>query len=173
MHRVIVPMLLMLLSACVSRPVMIGNDVVDDQVWSMSGKLGVSAGREHGTFGVNWRQDNDRYEINLLGPLGIGVARVSGEPGRVVLDVPREEPRTADSADDLLHEALGFDIPVAPLRYWIRGNPAPGPYQTTPGGLRQMGWEIEYLKYAGRLPVKMRLTRPEVKLVMVIREWVD
>ena len=161
------------LCACSTRPVVVQKGARDDGVWSLTGRLGISARRQHGSFTVDWQQDKDKYRIDLLGPLGVGVARVSGDADKVTLQLPRRAPLVADSPEQLLSEALGLDIPVTPLRYWVRGVPAPGPFQHTADGFRQQGWTVDYLAYEQGLPVKIRLTRPEVKMLMVVRRWTD
>ena len=169
--RVSTLVLLGLVSACATRPVVIGSG--GDQVWTLNGRLGISAGRRHGTFTIDWQEKKDSYRIDLLGPMGIGVARVTGDGSKVMLELPNQAPLVANSPDRLLSDSLGLDIPVTPLRYWVRGGPAPGPYSKTSTGIRQMGWQIDYLEYADGLPVKIKLARPEVKLMMVVRRWTD
>lgn len=143
----------------------------NDAVWSLTGRLGVVAGRRHGSFTVDWRQNRAAYSIDLLGPLGIGVARITSDGRKVTLHIARHDPVVADSAEALLAKSLGLDIPVTPMRYWVRGKPAPGAHETTADGFRQAGWTVDYLDYRQGLPVKIRLTRPEVKLLMVVRRW--
>lgn len=166
-------LLLCLLAACTSRPVVTGSFSPEDQSWSLVGKLGVSAGLERGNFTIDWQQERNAYRINLLGPMGVGVARIEGDDDQVTLNLPGESPVTASNANDLLLATLGLDIPVKPMRYWVRGKPAPGAWRKTPSGIRQQGWNIEYLEFEEDLPVRIRLTRPEVRLVMVVKAWAD
>lgn len=167
-HAAII-VLVLLVSACASRPII--SSAGNDDAWSLNGRIGINAGSRHGSFTVDWLQRPGHFEINLLGPLGMGVARVTGDPGRVVLDVPGQAPVVADSPDSLLKQAVGVDIPVTPLRYWVRGKPAPGPHRSTADGFHQFGWQVAYLRYEKQLPVKIRLTRPEVKVMMVVKQW--
>lgn len=164
-------LLLVGLAACTSRPVITGTGA--EASWSLNGRLGYIAGKEHGNLSVDWRQRPDHFEINLLGPLGVGVARVEGEPGRVVLDMAGRDPVVARSADDLVEQVIGVALPVSQLRYWVRGKPAPLPHQSTADGFRQLGWQIAYLQYEQQLPVKIRLTRPGVKVMMVVKKWAN
>ncbi|HKI73158.1 MAG TPA: lipoprotein insertase outer membrane protein LolB [Pseudomonadales bacterium] len=172
-RTVLVLSIVVLLAACATRPVVEQTGNANDAIWSLQGRLGISAGRKHGSFTVDWRQRKDDYNIDLLGPLGVGVAKITRRAGKVTLEIPHQAPLVADSADRLLSDSLGLDIPVTPLRYWIRGKPAPGSYQPTPEGFRQQGWTIAYAKYEAGLPVKIQLTRPEVRVTMVVRKWTD
>ena len=162
-----------MLCACSTKPLVVQRGAPDDGIWSLTGRLGVSAGDRHGSFTVDWRQDKEAYQIDLLGPMGIGVAHIAGDTDKVTLRVPRHPPMTAASAEGLLSRSLGLDIPVTPLRYWVRGKPAPGAYQQMADGFSQLGWKVEYLAYARGLPTRIRMTRPEVKLLMVVRQWIN
>ena len=71
--------LLGLVSACATRPVVIGSG--GDQVWTLNGRLGISAGRRHGTFTIDWQEKKDSYRIDLLGPMGIGGRYVNTHMG--------------------------------------------------------------------------------------------
>lgn len=164
---------LLLLTACATQPIVEQSGAPNDSIWSLQGRLGISAGRKHGTFTVDWQQHRDNYNIHLLGPLGVGVARITRKGGTVTLEIPNQAPQVADSADQLLTDSLGLTIPVTPLRYWVRGKPAPGSWRRTADGFSQQGWTIAYPKYEAGLPVKILLTRPEVHLTMVVRKWTD
>lgn len=165
--------ILLLVSGCTTLPVVTGDVVARDQVWSLRGKLGVSAGKERGNFIVDWQQDKDQFEINLMGPLGMGVANIMGAADGVTLRLPGEDPVYATSADQLLLTVMGLNIPVTEMKYWVRGYPAPGRYRDTDTGFTQFGWRVEYLAFERSLPVRIRLTRPEVKLTMAIRQWTN
>lgn len=139
----------------------------------MKGKLGVVAQGQSGSFTIEWSQHQDAFEISLFGPLGMTAARVTGDGEGVSLEAPGEPLVTARSADALLADNLGLDIPVTPLRFWVRGVPAPGPHRKGRDSIAQFGWTIEYLQHQDGLPVRIRLSRPEVRLVLVVRQWTD
>ncbi len=84
----------------------------------------------------------------------------------------------ADSAEILLKQNTGWQIPVNNLRYWIRALPAPhmrsekvynSQHQLI--SLQQQGWKIDYLRYQGHLPSLIQLTRPEINLRIVINQF--
>ncbi len=87
------------------------------------------------------------------------------------LDVPGDPPVSARSADELLFQSTGLALPVTPLRYWVRGKPAPGAFSRTESGFVQSGWTVEYLGFEQGLPTRMRIERPEVRLILVVRGW--
>lgn len=113
-----------------------------------------------------WHEAPGRTTIDLSSPLGNIIARIQVSPAGAVLETASGERREAADVDALTQEGLGWRLPVAGLRYWLRGEPAPG---STPaiergaGGrpktLEQDGWRIEYLDYAaapsGERPSRM------------------
>ncbi len=155
------------LVACTS----IAPSIDADPVWAMNGRIAVVAGDRRGAFGFDWAQFERNYTIDLFGPLGLGVARVARSGGRVTLSVPGEPAVSASSADVLLERVTGLAVPVTPLRHWVRGEPAPGRYERTETGFRQSGWTVEYLKFDGDLPVRMRVSRPEARMTLNVRRW--
>ncbi|MEX2365481.1 MAG: lipoprotein insertase outer membrane protein LolB [Pseudohongiellaceae bacterium] len=163
----------MLLVGCTNRPLISGDVRPGDQTWSLAGKLGVLAGDTRGTFTIDWQQHREQFEINLLGLFGLGHVRVNGNLEGVMLNVRGQEPVYADSPDALLLATTGLDIPVTPLRYWVRGKPAPGRYKKHERGFSQMGWRVEYLSCDQGLPVRLRVTRPQVRLTMVVHQWTN
>ena len=163
--------LAVVLSACTITPVV--ESLPESESWLMKGKLGVVAEGQSGSFTIEWSQQEDQFAISLFGALGMTAARIIGDSEGVSLQAPGEPLVTARSADALLLDNLGLDIPVTPLRFWVRGVPAPGPHRTGPDSIHQLGWTIEYLQHQEGLPVRMRLTRPEVRLVLVVRQWTD
>ena len=142
-----------------------------DPDWYLNGRLAVIAGDRRGSFGLDWAQFERDYTIDLYGPLGLGVARVERVGGTVTLKVPGEPEVSARNADDLLVSVTGLAIPVTPLRYWVRGEPAPGRFVPTENGFRQGGWTIEYLSRDDGLPTRMTVSRPEARMTLVVRRW--
>jgi outer membrane lipoprotein LolB len=81
-----------------------------------------------------------------------------------------------------LEDKLGFEPPIASLRYWVLGVPDPGrpaSVQLDPRQrltrLDQDGWQIDYGSYmpvgADWLPHLMTLRREGVRVRMVVDGW--
>ena len=166
-------MVLLLLSSCAQITRVADDARTTDTYWSLKGKIGVSAGKDRGNFGIDWQQQGEDFEINLLGPLGIGVARLRGDEGGVLLQLPGKSELYAATADELLVATMGLNIPVSQMKYWVRGVPAPGRSKKTARGFIQLGWTVEYLEYQKALPVRIKASRPEVNIAMVIRQWIN
>lgn len=150
--------------------------------WSLEGRAAIRTARDGGSVAVHWRQLSEHYRIDLIAPFGAGSVRLTGDAQRVRLQTSRGESVVAGSARDLLNRYMGYDLPVAPLRYWLRGIPAPGPVQMRRldrngrlSSLVQHGWRIQFHDY-GRfsgveLPTALELRRDQVKVKLVIRDW--
>ncbi|MDZ7684140.1 MAG: lipoprotein insertase outer membrane protein LolB [Gammaproteobacteria bacterium] len=142
-----------------------------DPAWHLNGKLGVVSRDRRGSFGLDWQQFEGGYEIDLLGPLGMGVARVRRAGNQVTLEMPGEAPITATNADELLYRATGLAIPVTPMRHWVLGEPAPGRFRARDDGFRQYGWDIAYQRFEDGLPMRMTVSRAEARLTLIVRRW--
>jgi outer membrane lipoprotein LolB len=89
----------------------------------------------------------------------------------------------ADSAERLLAEQFGWQLPVEGLRYWAIGRVAPGPVDSIShdefGRLRELqqsGWTISYLRYQPdnsnlMLPGKVFLRRNGLEVRFVVDSW--
>lgn len=150
--------------------------------WVLQGKLGVRAPAESGSGTLYWLQQQDSYDIRLSGPLGRGATRIQGNSAGVTLDIAGQTQTTAQSAEDLLEQQIGWRLPVDNLLWWVRGLPAPGSpsrLQLNPESLlarlAQAGWIIEYSRYqeidGKRLPQRLQLSGHDVLLTLVITRW--
>ncbi|GAB3628629.1 lipoprotein insertase outer membrane protein LolB [Pandoraea terrae] len=140
---------------------------------------GVAAQTYHGRFAVRyeqhgeprntygnfaWEQAGETITVQLLDPLGQTQAIVHSAPRGASLELPGKAPLTGPRLEDVMHDALGFALPVAGLRYWLQMQPAPGstaqmtrdPTSGRPASLRQDGWTIEYQAYFDADPVRVK-----------------
>ncbi|WP_372844832.1 lipoprotein insertase outer membrane protein LolB [Psychrobacter sp.] len=99
--------------------------------FNITGKIGVttaasdSTGAQGGSAFYAWRQQNDRFAIELIGALGIGKTNIeyNGQSATLV----SEKTGTLNAADPetLLKKATGWQAPISQMPYWISGRPAP------------------------------------------------
>jgi outer membrane lipoprotein LolB len=167
---------LLLLAGCATRaPLPVGSGAASlqaAQLWSLDGKLGIKAADQSGNLGLRWEQDHDAYNIGLYGPLGVTVARISGDGQGATLELPDQPGRQAGNPEALVQAALGYPLPVTPMQYWVRGMPAPGlPVDIHKAGFRQLGWDVTIRQQGPAGPLKIQLQRPEVRLLLVVKEW--
>lgn len=150
--------------------------------WRLRGRAAIRVPEDSGTVSVDWRQDGERYRLDMRGTLGAGAVRLEGEPGEVVLRRSNGERLVADSAQRLLSETTGFDLPVERLVWWLRGQPVPDlPGTVTlddaqrPAQLQQDGWLVTYDRWreAGNytLPGRLSVKRDGVRVRVAVSEW--
>jgi outer membrane lipoprotein LolB len=77
---------------------------------------------------------------------------------------------------------MGFEPPLASLRFWIQGVPDPASASTeTPdaggylGSLAQNGWTVTFGAYMqtadGALPQKVTVERGTVRVKLILESW--
>ena len=109
----------------------------------------------YGNF--DWQEHGDDVSLELRSPLGQTLAVVKSTPQAASLELPNRPTQYAPDVGDLMQKTLGFELPLAGLRYWLLPTAAPAtPAETVrdPADgtrvkqIRQDGWTIDYLAYA-------------------------
>ena len=117
-----------------------------------------------------------------LGPLGRGATRIQGDRQQTTLEIAGRAPVTADSAEQLVEEQIGWRLPVDHLLWWVRGLPAPDSPSNLQldsssrlGRLSQSGWTVEYSRYQEvdgvELPQRLQISGHDLLLTLVVTEW--
>lgn len=156
--------------------------------WSFSGRAAISKGDKGGSGRIEWRQhDRRRYEIALSAPVTRQSWRLIGdlhsETGRIEgLD---GGPRDGESAEELLLDTTGWDVPLQQLGSWVRGAPAMEyPMQAVvydpegrPASFEQAGWVVRYTEWrpgpTGQpdLPVRIEAASGDARVRLLIEDW--
>lgn len=156
--------------------------------WELRGRLAVRIDERGGQATLTWVRDAARHSIRLNGPFGSGAVRVVQDASGARLRDAENREFTATTAEDLLFQYTGWQLPVAHLDWWVRGLPVPGVPASREldetgrlKALRQQGWEIQYLQYARidhyDLPQRLTLVRapegaaPPMEARLVIDRW--
>jgi outer membrane lipoprotein LolB len=146
--------------------------------FELSGRVAIRYGEESATGRVQWRHSEDSDDLLLTNPLGQGVARVTRSGNQVELENSDGRKHLAADAESLTEEVLGWRLPLKGLPDWVRGRPRPGSpaavvrdAQQRVAELRQDGWRVEYEEYAEERPARLRLTRPDMEMRLVIDSW--
>jgi outer membrane lipoprotein LolB len=150
--------------------------------FGLNGRVAVAVGNQGFNAGLRWTQSAAVTHLALTGPLGAGGVEVTADGGG--LSVVTSNGKHLDNADARaeLESKLGFEPPLASLRYWVLGVPdpaAPASVQLDPQQrvtqLTQGGWQIDYTAYmpvgAEWLPKLMTLRRQDVRVRMVVDAW--
>lgn len=194
MTRLTVALLLLLVAACSPLPPRPLPDTTPEQSWQLrqpqlqqlthwqlSGRLAVQNDHEAWHMSLNWQQRQERYDINIIAPLGQGAMQLHGDAVAVTLLTDEGETLHSSDPDLLLYQRLGWKVPVSALRYWVLGLPAPGDstQQLDEYGhlihLTQAGWEIAFLDYQPwhgvELPRKVFIDNHQARVRLVISSW--
>jgi outer membrane lipoprotein LolB len=149
----------------------------------LKGRVAVAAGTEGFNADLHWTQDGSRSQVTLEGPLGVGGAQITANGNELALVTSRGEHISSDAAHAALAQRLGFDPPLASLRYWILGVPDPAQpaqeeldvSQQRLTGLTQAGWHVGYSSYGSAggeaLPARLTLQRADVRVRVVVDDW--
>jgi outer membrane lipoprotein LolB len=154
----------------------------NSQNFSLQGKIGIRTPQQSGSAFYTWVQQNDQFEIELSGILGIGKTQISGEKnGQVTLNNSQTGLIRAASPEELLKRATGWDAPITYLMDWIQAKPATQHAQVSKNEQQQIsqiieaGWTVD-LSYnqsvfPNRLVLKQMLENgQENRITMLIQD---
>jgi outer membrane lipoprotein LolB len=150
--------------------------------FGLNGRVAVAVGNQGFNAGVRWAQSGAMTRLTLTGPLGAGGVEVTANGGTLSVITSSGKRLGNTAAREELQDKLGFEPPLASIRYWVLGVPDPG----TPASVRldarqrlteltQDGWQIDYTSYmpvgAEWLPRLLTLRRAGVRVRMIVEAW--
>lgn len=153
------------------------------EAFRLEGRVSVKAGEESFSGGLAWRRTRDGEALLLNTPLGQGVAELHGDPEGVTLTDAKGKRYRAADADALVRDALGLELPLKGLAWWVVGHPRPGAAFRAVAddagrlaALEQDDWRIEFSRYADQgkatLPGKLVARRgDELEVRLVVDTW--
>jgi outer membrane lipoprotein LolB len=130
------------------------------------------------TSALRWKQNAGGDEIWLTAPLGQTIAYLQADAGGATLTAADQRQFRAGSIESLTKSALGWRFPVAGMRYWVLGRPAPGmllgaverdaAYRVT--RLGQDDWRIafHYAEPGATRPSRLEIAGAEAEIRLVI-----
>jgi outer membrane lipoprotein LolB len=152
--------------------------------FGLNGRVAVAVGNQGFNAGLRWTQSGAMTQLALTGPLGAGGVEVTADQGDLSVVTSNGKRLDNAAARTQLEARLGFEPPLASLRYWVLGVPDPDPSapasvqldsQQRVTQLTQDGWEIDYTAYmpvgAEWLPRLLTLRRQDVRVRMVVDGW--
>lgn len=199
MPVVLLLLILMFVSSCTT-PLKINYDSSPSDVWSaqrdaryqikswnLKGRLAIQIQNDGGQASLIWHQQKKGdFNIQINAPLGAGSIEISSQPGGVVLRSSDGRQMQAATAEILLQQLQGWQLPISGLRYWLLATPIPNKHYQLISWLenkqlhvmQQDGWHIEFRQYqqvgAMWLPRKIfmhRLKGEEAEVRILISEW--
>ena len=152
------------------------------RVFSLDGRVAVATSDQGFSGGLAWQQDGARAQIDLRGPLGGTALSIHLDGTRMTVTDSHGTSITGDAARDYVLSEIGAPLPLAELRYWLVGVPAPQlPFQETIGpdgrlaGLVQAGWQLRYSRYQTvgglALPARIDIESAAARLRLVVSDW--
>ena len=177
----------LLLGACAEVPSLPGHApsatqqaVQPGQHFTASGRFALrhEDGSAAGRF--SWQRQGESDSILLSDPLGRGIAEIVRTADGTRLTTADQRSLSAADADTLVHDALGYPLPVAGLSSWLIGQPAhPARAKTlerNPQGrplrLAEDGWLIDYRYEDSPLPSRLTARWGEqIELRLIIEDW--
>ena len=138
-----------------------------------------SDGASGASGGIAWRHSSAADELLITSALGQGVARITRRDGKVNLVTADQKEYDAPDAESLTERVLGWRLPLAGLPDWVQGRPDPArPAQFARDAqsrlfeLIQDDWRVEYQEYEGARPSKLRISRADLEIRLVVDQWV-
>jgi outer membrane lipoprotein LolB len=150
--------------------------------FDLQGRLAVATDTEGFSAGLRWHQQDDHATIDLSAPLGFGAAHIEQSAMDLQLTTSKGQVLDSAAAGDELRATLGFEPPLASLRFWILGasDPRTSALESLDteqrlAHLEQDGWQVDYADYVlvqqQWLPRRLSVTRGALRLRVVIDHW--
>ena len=126
-------------------------------------------------------QQQQNFDIELTGILGMGKTQIQGKNGKVTLNSAKTGLITASSPEELLERATGWQAPITHIISWVQARPATTQAQTTQDAngrinhIQEDGWNVDLSydaeqKFPNKLILKQTLEdNKENRITMVIQ----
>jgi outer membrane lipoprotein LolB len=150
--------------------------------YGLDGRVAVAANGQGFSATLRYQQMPHASNLALDGPMGIGGMRVDLEGEGLKIATSRGEKLDGDAARAELERRLGFTLPLAELRWWLLGIPAPGEAAVNqdPGtgeihDFTQSGWRVSINSRAAglgfSLPQRLTAEREGARLKLMVARW--
>lgn len=153
--------------------------------FDLQGRMLVSGEGRAFSSGVRWRYSAAGDELWLMSPLGQTLAHVMADEAGATLTAADQQVYRDATVENLTRRALGWPLPLAQLRHWIRGQPVPGADVTDmvrdemqrPLRFGQAGWVIRYsypeASADAASPRRLEIANNAQLIRLVIDQWRD
>jgi outer membrane lipoprotein LolB len=168
------------LSACA---VLAPERPVRAPAFDLLGRVAVTYDGRAFSSSVRWEHLPDRDEIWLLTPTGQALAHIVADVSGATLTGADRQQYSAANVESLSRRALGWELPLARLTWWVRGAIVPGGVtgevlRDERGRLvrlRQDDWQITFVHSsagdASAMPQRLELVREAHHIRLVIDHW--
>jgi len=150
--------------------------------YALTGRVAVAANGQGFSANLRYRQQPQRADLSLDGPMGIGGMRMEFSERNLSVTNSRGETLDGEAARAELENRLGFVLPLADLRWWLLGVPSPGTPATRnePAGgpiadFQQNGWHVSINSRAPglgfSLPARLTVEREGARMKLLVESW--
>lgn len=150
--------------------------------FDLSGRVAVRYQEQGFSANLDWQHAEKTDQLLISNPLGQGIAQISRDDTGVRLKTADRRELTANDAEELTQQVLGWRLPLQGLGYWAGGAAAPGPVNILErdaagrlARIEQDGWSIAYRDYRSvnglDLPARVELARPELEIKLLVDNW--
>jgi outer membrane lipoprotein LolB len=149
--------------------------------FSLNGRVAVKLDDRGYTASLRWRHSATRDSLRLLSPLGSVVGEIEADSDGATLTTGDKKVYRSNDVQSLTREVLGWDLPLAGLRYWVTGRADPAaPVQAQSRddkkrlkSLMQNDWRIAYMEYFGdsAMPARLSLAYDRLNLRLIVEHW--
>jgi outer membrane lipoprotein LolB len=150
--------------------------------YSLDGRVAVAASGQGFSASLRYQQDAARAAMALDGPMGLGGMRLELAGEELQVTTSSGESLDGSAARAEIERRLGFPMPLAELRWWLLGLPAPGDaaldQDAVTGeirGFQQFGWKVHVetrepaLGFS--LPKRLTVQREGARLKLAVDRW--
>lgn len=147
--------------------------------FELHGRVAIRHPTKSGSGRIFWRHSIDTDELLITSPLGQGIARIDREGNDYRLVTGDNMVYRAPDAESLTEQALGWRLPLAGLPDWVRGRASPERPAETRGEagrdleLRQDGWRVFYEEFRQGKPFRLRISREDLEIRLIVDRWTD
>ena len=119
------------------------------EAFALEGRFSLRNENKNYSGRLSWRHKGVGNTLLLSSPFGQGLAEITTDENGAQLLASDGKRYTADTAEMLTEQVLGYPLPLAQLTDWVRGrDDAPGLSDRDAAGrpfhLRYADWRIEY-----------------------------
>lgn len=173
------------LTACAVAPTPTTELIPEEgNVFTRGGRFALSVERTDGKKdavqgGFQWEESPQQLQLDLNNPMGTVLARVLVTPQGAALQYPNGEVEYASSPDALVEQLLGYMIPVAGMRDWLRGQTGPTPHVDLqleagqPSYFQQDNWRVHLKRYDEQGPRLLQMYRNQAQQNISVRVVID
>lgn len=159
------------------------STAVQDQ-FQRSGRFALSVEKNTGERdavqgGFVWNEHQQRIQLDLNNPMGSVLARVVADAQGAQLQYPNGEIEYAQSADALVAQLLGYELPVEGMKDWLHGQTGTRPVtdlkkeQDQIVYFQQDQWRVRLQRYDELGPRLLHMHRTQPSQSFSVRIVVD